>query len=329
MKNTLNIPDDFNLKHMANILNQHDQYRVVERYTKPRFYHSGEDILSTEKKIGVFLDIEATGLSSEDKLIELGMVKFEYSDDGRIFNILEEFNEYQDPGIVISDFITELTGISNERVRGKNIDESSVSKFLENVDIVIAHNAQFDRAFFEKTFCSIQNKAWACSMYDINWNKEKIESRKLEYIAYKYNFFYEGHRAIIDCLVGIHILSQTLYKSKQLALKQLLDNATRPIYKLWAKNAPYESKDLLRSRRYRWETHPRDGFRAWSIELYEDQVEAEINYLKTEIYSLHNSQMIPVDIFDAYSRFSLNHAMQELNQNKYADKLQWINGLQS
>ena len=187
------------------VLNQSDDYRVITRYKKPEFYNLNADM---PKKIGVFLDIEATGLSfADDKLIELGMVKFEYSDDGRIFRILDEFNEYQDPGLDISSFITELTGINDEMVSGNHIDESSVSEFLKDVDLIIAHNAKFDRAFFETTFPNIEPKAWGCSMFDISWNNENIESHKLEYIAYKYNFFYEGHRAITDCLVGLHILS--------------------------------------------------------------------------------------------------------------------------
>ena len=312
-----------NITNAIAVLNQSDDHRVIIRYKKPEFYNLNADI---PKKVGVFLDIEATGLSfTDDKLIEIGMVKFEYSDDGQIFRILDEFNEYQDPDRDISSFITELTGITNEMVRGKHIDESSVSKFLADVDLIIAHNSQFDRAFFETTFPNIEPKAWACSMYDINWNSENIESHKLEYIAYKYNFFYEGHRAITDCLVGLHILSKTLYSSKQLALKQLLDNALKPTYKLWAKNAPYNHKDLLRARKYRWNIHPEHGFKAWSIELPEHKVENEIYYLKSNIY---NWQMnIPVDIFDAYSRFSV---LDNKHKNDdYSDKIDWIKGLQN
>jgi len=318
------ISSDQNILNMVETLNQSNQYRVITKYTKPEFYNLSTDV---PKKIGVFLDIESTGLSyTEDKLIELGMVKFEYSADGRIFRILEEFNGYQDPGRNISAFITGLTVISDDMVKGKNIDEAAVSEYLEDVDLIVAHNAKFDRSFFETTFPTIKPKAWSCSMFDVNWNQEAIESFKLEYIAYKYNFFYEGHRAIIDCLVGIHILSQELYNSKQLVLKQLLDNAMQPKFKLWAKNAAYAHKDLLRARKYRWDTHPAHGFKAWSIELPENQVEAEINYLKEEIYQ---SQMnIPVDIFDAYSRFSLNSHIQQDN-NKYADKIDWINQLQN
>lgn len=145
-----------NLVKMVDTLNQSDQYRVIKKYQKPEFYNLNGDV---PKLIGVFLDIEATGLSfTEDKLIELGMVKFEYSADGRIFRILEEFSVYQDPNMPISEFITQLTGISNDMVKGHQIDEKSVADYLDNVDLIIAHNAQFDRAFFETTFPSIKPK---------------------------------------------------------------------------------------------------------------------------------------------------------------------------
>ena len=139
------------------------------------------------------------------------MVKFEYTPDGRIFRILEEFSGYQDPGLDIPPFITNLTGITNSMVHKKQIDTSDVINYLENVDLIIAHNATFDRAFFESTFPSIKPKAWACSMREIKWAEEEITSHKLEYIAYKYGFFYEGHRAIIDCLAGIHIFNTKPY----------------------------------------------------------------------------------------------------------------------
>jgi DNA polymerase III subunit epsilon len=167
-------------------------------------------------------------------------------------------------------------------------------------------------------------------MYDINWNSEKVESHKLEYIAYKYNFFYEGHRAVIDCLVGIHILAQTLANSNQLALTQLLENATQPRFKLWAKNAPYEHKDLLRMRKYRWDTHPIDDFKAWSIELPENKVAEEISYLKNNIYN--GKINIPIEILDAYQRFSVHNKdtanYNSIDQNKYIDKQNWLNSLQ-
>ena len=303
------------LKKLAAILSESDQYRVTEKYQKPEFYNTDD---TTNKLIGVFLDIEATGLShSNDKLIELGMVKFEYTEDGRIFRLLDEFSSYQDPNKPIPEYITELTGINDDTVRGRQINETEVADYLQNVDLIIAHNAQFDRTFFEMTFPAIPPQAWGCSMYDIDWKFEGISSHKLEYIAYKYNFFFEGHRAIIDCLAGIHILSQELPNSRQAVLKQLLTNALAVRFKLYSTNSPYESKDLLKARDYRWSINQNDKHRAWSIELTEDKVAEEINYLRSNVYG-GSSINIPVEIFDAYSRFSNNGKHDSL---KYRDKL--------
>jgi DNA polymerase-3 subunit epsilon len=310
--------DTNNLKQLAAILNQSEQYRVTEKYQKPEYYNKAD---TSDKLIGVFLDIEATGLSyATDKMIELGMVKFEYTQDGRIFRLLDEFSGYQDPNMPIPEAITKLTSITDDMVKGHRINVDEVDSYLNNVDIIIAHNAQFDRTFFEMTFPTITPKAWGCLMYDIDWKNEGISSHKLEYIAYKYNFFFEGHRAIIDCLAGIHILAQELLVSKELVLKELLANAVAPRFKLWATNAPYESKDLLKARGYRWSMNQNDKYRAWSIEVIEDKVAEEIDYLRSEIYD--GSIKIPIEISDAYSRFS-SKGVQLQDTAKYQDKLEW------
>lgn len=271
------------LKQLATILNESNKYRVIERYQKPECYNV-ED--RSDKLIGVFLDIEATGLSyATDKLIELGMVKFEYTVDGRIFRLLDEFNGYQDPDIPIPQTITKLTGITDAMVKDHRINAVDIASYLHDVDIIIAHNAQFDRIFFEMTFPAIPPKAWSCSMYDIDWKSEGISSHKLEYIAYKYNFFFEGHRAIIDCLAGIHILAQELPNSQQLVLKMLLTNALAIRFKLYVTNSPYDSKDLLKARSYRWGMNQSDQHRTWYIELTEDKAAGEINYLRSNIYN--------------------------------------------
>lgn len=307
-----------NLKQLAAILSQSNQYRVTEKYQKPDSYNTAD---TSNKLIGVFLDIEATGLSyTTDKMIELGMVKFEYTQDGRIFRLLDEFSGYQDPNMPIPEAITKLTGITDDMVKGHRINVDEVDSYLNNVDIIIAHNAQFDRAFFDMTFPTITPKAWGCLMYDIDWKFEGISSHKLEYIAYKYNFFFEGHRAIIDCLAGIHILAQALLVSKELVLKQLLTNAVALRFKLWATNSPYDSKDLLKARGYRWNMNQNDKYRAWSIEVIEDKVAEEIHYLRSEIYD--GSINIPIEVFDACSRFSSN-GVQLQNTAKYQDKLEW------
>jgi DNA polymerase-3 subunit epsilon len=207
-------------------------------------------------------------------------------------------------------------------VKDQQVNETEVADYLQNVDLIIAHNAQFDRTFFELTFPTIPPKAWGCSMYDIDWKNEGISSHKLEYIAYKYNFFFEGHRAIIDCLAGIHILAQDLPNSKQPVLKQLLISALAIRFKLYATNSPYENKDLLKARGYRWNMNQGYNYRAWSIELTEDKVAEEIDYLRSNIYG-DSSINIPVEVSDAYTRFP-NNGKQLQSATKYQDKLEWV-----
>lgn len=284
---------------IADTLRSSDQYRVVQRYTKPAYYHLPDN---TPKQIGVFLDTETTGLSYEkDKILELGMVKFEYTGDGHIYRILDEFNRYQDPKEPIPSHITELTGITDEMVKGKAIDKEEVATFLEDVDIIIAHNAAFDRPFFDNMFPEVMTKVWGCSRIDVDWKAEKIESHKLEYLAYKYNFFYEGHRAVIDCLAGLHLLAQTLPISKQPVLKQLLINCNKTRFKIWAKNAPYDTKDLLKARGYRWSIHLQENYKAWMIEVFEDNFDTELEFLHSDIYS--TPYHIPVQTINPVVRF--------------------------
>jgi DNA polymerase-3 subunit epsilon len=311
------------IENLATILNNSGQYRVTKKYQRPGYYNTSNE---NDKMIGVFLDIEATGLSyTQDKLIELGMIKFEYNKHGYIFRLLDNFNGYQDPGIPIPEYITELTGINDDMVRGQKIEENAVANYLQDVDLIIAHNAQFDRTFLEAAFPSLPAKAWDCLMYDVNWDKEGISSRKLEYIAYKFGFFHEGHRAINDCLAGVHLLAQQLPKSQEPVLKELITQSAAIRFKLYAVNSPYDSKELLKARGYRWSMNQNNKYRAWSIELTEDKVVEEVNYLRSNIYNT-SSINIPVEIFDAYSRFSSTNDKSN-HHVKYRDKLEWFQQL--
>jgi DNA polymerase-3 subunit epsilon len=164
-------------------------------------------------------------------------------------------------------------------------------------------------------------------MRDINWMDEDISSLKLEYIAYRYGFFYEGHRAIIDCLAGIHILAQDLINSKQPVLKRLLDNATQLEFKLWAKNAPYDSKDLLKARSYRWGTNPINNYKAWHIAIPESKVEEEIKYLRSSIYKSNATLPIEIEATDAFNKYSVINQPVAGMDTRYTDKLKWARSL--
>ena len=275
-------------------------YRVIRRLKPVDRYH---DDSGAEKHIGIYLDTEATGLNpGMDRIIELALVPFEYDSEGRIYRILPAYNALQDPGVPISAFITRITGITDEMVAGQAIDLDEVTRFLANASLVIAHNAGFDRPFVELLHPGFATINWACSIADVNWNEEGFEGVKLEYLGYKYGFFYEGHRATVDCQAGIELLSQRLPGGERV-MKRLLDNAGRTDVRIWAERAPFSKKDLLKQRGYRWSPGGEGLRKAWYKDLPESQLDTEMRYLNQEVYPKAVG-VLPMERFDAKQRYS-------------------------
>lgn len=294
-----------------------EDFRIIEKYKKPDTYnyYDGSEILKA-----IFIDVETTGLGPDDKVIELGLVEFEYSKEGRIFKITNEYNEYQDPGIPIPELVTEITGISDKNVSGKHIDIEKVTNYIKNANLIIAHNAAFDRPHIEKLIQNLPLKPWACSMSGINWRSLGIESSKLEYLAYKNGFFYKGHRANIDCLAGIHLLSKKLFNSEKLVFSKLLENTRENQFKIWAVNSPFDTKDILKNRGYKW--HPQDSnkYRAWAIEVDKDSLLDEVVFLWGDIYK--SQYKMPIDVINAFNRFTTTPV--NLNNNHINSSIEYI-----
>lgn len=277
-------------------------YKVIKRFEPVDHYRASD--AATDLKIGIFLDTETTGMDqATDKVIELAMVPFEFDSEGNIYRVLTEYNALQDPGMPIPAIAKQITGITDEMVKGQAIDLSRVSDMLNKAVIVIAHNARFDRPFCENLLDDFQNISWGCSIQDVNWNEEGMEGVKLEYLAYKYGFFFEGHRATIDCQAGIEILSRPLPASGEPVLKRLLDNARRVDVRLWAEGAPFEMKDELKKRGYRWSPGGNGQRKAWYRDLPEDQLNEEMIFLNEHIYP-RAVGVLPADRFTARERYS-------------------------
>ncbi|MFA6730497.1 MAG: PolC-type DNA polymerase III [Eubacteriales bacterium] len=99
---------------------------------------------------GVFtvFDIETTGLSPYSSgITEIGAVRY------RGGEAIEVFETYVDPGMPIPQNITELTGITDEMVKGAPSMREAVERFIKFAGdtILVAHNAGFDIGFIKKT----------------------------------------------------------------------------------------------------------------------------------------------------------------------------------
>lgn len=285
-------------------------YRVIQRLDPPKIYNQGT---ARTPRIGIVLDTETTGLdTSKDKIIELGFIAFEYdATSGLIYRVLHSYGGFEDPGAPLEDIIKQVTGITDDMLVGQKLDGAEILLWLNKADLIIAHNATFDRQMLERRLPQSVDSNWACTFNDINWQDENISSLKLDYIAYKLGYFFEGHRAVNDAEATLHLLSKTLPESGKLVMSELLQHARFKSRRFFAVAAPFDKKDDLKVRGYRWmpefsyiDTYGKSKKGVWSIAVQEDEIEAEEQWLKNNIYSGSKASFVCNDI-TANNRYSI------------------------
>jgi len=269
------------------LLKASDEYRVIQRLHTPDSYHQGEPLT---KRIGMVIDTETTGIdTAKDKIIELGFVAFEYdAGSGNIYRILHTYDGFEDPKEPLSDVVKKLTGIDDAMLKDQCLDDAEINSWLEKSSLIIAHNAAFDRAMLERRLPAVKDTAWACTFADIDWLAEDIGSRKLDYIAYQLGYFFDGHRAVNDAQATLHLLSYVLPVSKKLAMGELLVSAREKSQRLFAIGAPFDKKDALKERGYRWLVgfhNPNGKKGVWSICIADSDAGTEQQWLSEHIYT--------------------------------------------
>jgi DNA polymerase III subunit epsilon len=288
---------------MARQLEASGQYKVLRRIIP----QSADFRPETDTKIGIVLDVETTGLDTgRDEVIELAMVKFAYSADDRISGVVDVFQALQEPSFPITPEITELTRITNEMVVGQAIDPLAVDRFAADANIIVAHNSAFDRKFAERFWPVFVHKPWACSLSGITWKEYGFASSKLEHLLATCGLFYDAHRAADDCFALLKLLEQKLPNASKSALACLLERARRKTVRVWAEQSPFELKDLLKRRNYRWNDGTDGRPKSWYVDVQEEDLAAEFRFLQSEVYQCEAN--FYHQEFTALDRFSVRTA---------------------
>jgi len=156
----------------------------------------------------IVIDFETTGLSPGygDRTIEVGAVL--------IFNcrIVDRFQSLMNPGMRISGFIEDYTGITNRMLSKAPSIEDVMNKlkvFLARHHLV-AHNASFDSRFLDAELGRINHKRqneFACSMLTSRRLYPEAPDHKLETLVRYKDLKTEGihHRALADAEMTAHL----------------------------------------------------------------------------------------------------------------------------
>jgi DNA polymerase-3 subunit epsilon len=147
----------------------------------------------------VVLDFETTGLSTEyDRVIEVAAITIKNK------KVINTFIQLMNPGKSIPSFISSLTGITNEMVKGKPSPEKVMPKLMKFIGNrpVIAHNASFDKRFLlaemERAGLSIENH-FLCTMVLSRKLIPDAYNHKLTTLASHLNIkSTKAHRALSD-----------------------------------------------------------------------------------------------------------------------------------
>lgn len=251
----------------------------------------------------LLLDTETTGLDhSRDKIIELALLRVDVDcASGLPVGRVQVYDGLEDPGLPIPKEVQGITGINDAMVQGKTLDADRIAEMLAGVDLVVAHNAGFDRPFVESRLPAFSNLAWACSFADIDWRAQGSSSAKLESLALELGYFYDAHRAEMDCHALLAVLARPLPNATHTALSHLMIRAEQGSYRLQATGAPFDAKDRLKARSYRWNGDQR----VWHTRLPDAAaLEVELAWLRDNIYR-QRSATVQVEQLDARVRYSL------------------------
>lgn len=270
---------------LARQLDETGEFKVLRRFIPRRSY--GDRAGDEDTRTALFVDVETTGMAwASDRIIEFAGVPFTFgSRSGRIVSVGMPFSSLEDPGRAIPPDIVRLTRITDAMVAGQRIDDLQVQQLVSAADLVIAHNAKFDRPFLEARFPLFREKPWACSIRDVPWDAHGISSGKLGWLLMEHaGLYFRAHRAEDDCLAAIHVLATPFADDGSLPMHCLLQSSRTESILVRAVNSPFEAKDVLKARGYQWDAGTNDRAKAWQREIAVEQLDRELAWLNATVY---------------------------------------------
>lgn len=198
--------------------------------------------------IALVLDTETSGLSPEkDQIVELACALF-HVESRQILGSFSCLLPFEGETLETE----KITGISKEMTRlvplivGAHFFDIFQACWSQS-DVVIAHNAEFDRGFIERFYPQFPKKRWVCSYREI---EHSVPAGKIVHMCADLGIPIAGaHRALNDVLM----LCEILKLNQDLEL-YLSPDAKR--YQVQAK-VSFEQKDLAKNAGFQWDANKR------------------------------------------------------------------------
>lgn len=159
----------------------------------------------------IAIDLETTGLSPEnDRILEIGALLIENGE------VTDTYETFVDCGIPVPQVITQLTGITDEMIKGSPCTEEAVRGFLDFAQrqdggdcVLLGHNLPFDYSFMKHSAARLN---LACESRGLDTLKmartclPSLEKKSLDRVAAYLGIPQrQHHRALDDALTASRI----------------------------------------------------------------------------------------------------------------------------
>jgi len=194
------------------------------------------------------VDVETTGLDTEeDELISLSVVCVEVDRvTGELLEVLGSYSGQREPTQPMPPDAEQVTGIRATDLAGMRLDLARINTLLEGCEMVLAHNAAFDRAFLAPHVPMFEQLTWVCSLRDIDWfGTEQQPKASIDHLLSFYNLKGSSATPPDDCLALIQILGKPLPVSGLTGFAALLASVRSPQYRYSVPNPAVESGPAL------------------------------------------------------------------------------------
>ena len=253
---------NFEVKEEQNHQKESEQLNFLDETTKEITNEKEKDLgvksplQSKDERFGILrnenfpeniliLDTETTGLDNEnDDCLEVGSILFNVKSRSVLaqhsFLLPVEINNAEK----INNIPAEITRLPQPL--------SEAIKYFESLvrvsNVIVAHNAEFDKKWFGLKKLPQIEKPWICSMDDITWPADRqLKTRpSVRDLALAYGVpVWNAHRALTDCIY----LAEVFIRCSE--LEKLLIRALEPKVLLRAEIS-YEDRYLAKNAGFRW-----------------------------------------------------------------------------
>ena len=205
----------------------------------------------------LIIDTETTGLDpKQDHCLEVGAILFHAPRRAVLAQHSFLLPVQDNSAELINRIPADVTRLNQPWREGLNYFQS----LLDAAELLVAHNAAFDRQWFGKDHLPAVTKPWLCTMEDIAWPADRqLRSRpSVRDLALAYGVpVWAAHRALTDCIYLAEVFSRCN------ELETLLLHGLEP-RRLMRAQVSYQQRHLAKQAGFRW-NDPVQG--AWTRRL--------------------------------------------------------------